>query len=74
MSFKLLPAVYEHCSFCGVAYLHHLDPLGKRSHQVPLWTAALLWAVAGNPLTRTDQQFGQKLSVFVVEEIWKHDE
>ena len=54
MSFKLLPAVYEHCSFCGVAYLHHLDPLGKCSHQVPLWTAALLWAVAGNPLTRTD--------------------
>ena len=54
MSFKLLPAVYEHCSFCGVAEFYHLDPLGKRSHQVPLWTAALLWAVAGNPLTRTD--------------------
>ena len=63
MSFKLLPAEF-----------YHLDPLGKCSHQVPLWTAALLWAVAGNPLTRTDQQFGQKLSVFVVEEIWKHDE
>lgn len=43
MSFKLLPAEF-----------YHLDPLGKCSHQVPLWTAALLWAVAGNPLTRTD--------------------
>ena len=54
MSFKLLPAVYEDCSFCGVAYHHHLDPLGKRSHQVPLWTVALLRAAPGKPVTEAD--------------------
>ena len=33
---------------------HHQGPLDKCSHQFPMWTAALLWTVAGNPVTGAD--------------------
>jgi hypothetical protein len=41
-------------TFGGVAGFHPRDLLGKHSHQVPLWTAALLRTAAGNPVTGAD--------------------